>query len=205
MIIQLNHNVTCNTINGWCVLHLTNVPWPHNQIRRHIKNMAVSWLQGASDQQMDKAFQLNEQWRCGDANLRREHNKQAAIANRTQLAKNGKMYRLNSLLQDWYDSGHANPTDAAQWIPFKRWVKQNDINSWYSLRLFRMKYYADRVEILYPRAKYNRMKKKRLLRNELNKLETEIAKLQRRKKKIKQHMNNRQHAQNIRDNKASVS
>lgn len=167
--------------------------------------MAVSWLQGATDQQMNKAFQLNEQWRCGDANLRREHNKQTTIANRSQFARNTRIYKLNNLLQDWYDSGHANFNDVEQWIPFKRWVKRNDINSWYSLRLFKLKYYADRVEILHACVKYNHMKKKRLLRNELNKLETEIAKLQRRKKKIKQHMNARQHAQNNSDNKTSVS
>ena len=70
---------------------------------------------------------------------------------------------------------------------FERWCYKNMYNQWYIVYVLNN---PMRVDLLSARRKYKRMKKHRGKRLELNKINAEIAALQRKRRKLKQSINN---------------
>ena len=84
---------------------------------------------------------------------------------------------------------------------FERWTYNNCYNQWYILNKAQQ---IKTMDLLKPTRKYKRMKNKKALKIEINKLNAEIAMLQRRKRRLKQAATGGQNS-GPKNNKAPVS
>lgn len=165
-----------DTCRGLYIVLDKTKPHPQNRTQYHITELNVKHTRDLSSDEVDYLMSVVHDY--GESQEKKNdtrfwHNCTRVTKRRQYIAQ----------LQCWTDfqymwSGHKGNKE--------QWIRKHLYNQWCIL----YKHRHGSVEILKPTAKYKRMKNKRALKVEINRLNLEIAALQRKRKRLKQTMNN---------------
>jgi len=180
-----------------------DLPHPQNREQCDIAYVKMETLQGLTTPEIEYLYNYIKQHTPAHGP---ERNQDVPLWDKmyqvTKHRRHMNELRVWIATQYSYADEHTSIWDKSFSSRFERWSRDNCYNQWYIL----YNQHDNRtVEILKPTRKYKRMKNKRYLKTEINKLTGEIASLQRRRRRLRHTINNITNKNVSRDDKTSVS
>ena len=155
-----------------------HLPSPQNRTQTHVYQVVPEQIKHLTDVELDYIMTRTKQ--CTYFPHGKDGMENIPWLERTKATANYRKYisrlRVEMSSQHMLDVGILGEK-------FERWCYKNMYNQWYIVYVLNN---PIRVDLLYAWRKYTRMKKHRGTRLEINKINAEIAALQRRRKKLRQ-------------------